>query len=210
MVLQLRRWLPDWVIVVVVDSPYAVPDLHHRCQRLPNPVTVITRLRLDAALYDPPPERTAATKGQPRRKGTRQPTLAARVSDPRTAWERMSVRCYGGTQREVEVPSETALWYHGGLPTVPVRWVLIRDPPGHFDPQAPLATDQSLTPPQIVEWFVLRWQLEVTFHEARCRFRLETDPVFRAKTDPPLGEPGPANQGGNRADPPLAIFSRRR
>jgi hypothetical protein len=173
MILQLRRWLPDRAIVVVADNAYAVLDLLTRCQRLANPVTVVTRLRLDAALHDPPPERTPKTRGRPRRKGKRQPTLATRASDPRTAWETLTVRWYGGSERTIAVATGTALWCHAGI-LVPLRWVLIRDPDGRFGPQALLSTDQSLAPRQIVEWFVLRWQLEVTFHEARSHLGVET------------------------------------
>lgn len=60
-----------------------------------------------------------------------------------------------------------------GVPFGP-RWVVIRDPEGKFDPQALLCTDQALAPQQIIEWFVLRWQLEVTFHEARTSLGVET------------------------------------
>ena len=135
---------------------------------------VITRLRLDAALYDPAPVRPAGTKGRPRRKGKRQPTLQARLSDPQTRWQTLTVRWYGGTLRTIEVATATAVWYHGGLPPVPLRWVLIRDPTGHFDPQALLSTDLDTTAQQIVEWFVLRWQLDVTFHEVRTHLGVET------------------------------------
>jgi len=71
-------------------------------------------------------------------------------------------------------PDRAAVWYHGGLPPVPLRWVLIRDPTGHFDPQALLSTDLATTAQQIVEWFVLRWQLDVTFHEVRTHLGVET------------------------------------
>jgi hypothetical protein len=84
------------------------------------------------------------------------------------------VRWYGGTTRQVELASGTALWYHSGLPVVPLRWVLIRDPLDQFAPQALLCTDQSVAAVQIVEWFVLRWQLEVTFQEARAHLGVET------------------------------------
>ncbi len=190
MILQLRRWLSDRTLVVVADSAYAVLGLLARCQRLARPVTVVTRLRLDAALYDPPPERTQGTRGRPRTKGQRQPTLQARLSDPQTIWHSLTVRWYGGVERPVEIATGTALWYHGGMPTVPLRWVLIRDPQGQFDPQALLCTDQDILPPQIVEWFVLRWQLEVTFHEARTHLGVETQRQWSdlaiARTTPAL------------------------
>lgn len=174
MLLQLRRWLPDRTLVAVADSTYAALDLLAACARLPNPVAVITRLRLDAALYDPAPARPPGTVGRPRKKGARQPTLAARLADPRTVWQALTVRWYGGTERALEVATATAVWYHGGLPPVSLRWVLIRDPTGELDPQALLGTDAAVSAPQIVEWFVLRWQLEVTFHEARAHLGVET------------------------------------
>lgn len=55
MIVQLRRWLPTRAIVLVGDSAYAALDFLHHCQSLPHPVTVITRLRLDAGLYEPAP-----------------------------------------------------------------------------------------------------------------------------------------------------------
>jgi hypothetical protein len=174
MIRQLRRWLPGRYLVVVADSSYAVLELLGCAIGLREPVTVITRLRLDAALYDPAPARKAGTKGRPRKKGARQPTLEARLADPTTGWETLTVAWYGGQQRMVEVTSGTAIWYHNGLPPVPVRWVLLRDPQAQFLPQALLCTDQAVSASQIIEWFVLRWQVEVTLHEVRTHLGVET------------------------------------
>ena len=75
---------------------------------------------------------------------------------------------YDGTTRTMEVTSQTAAWYHWGKPSIPIRWVLIRDPEGELDTQALLCTDQSVAPAQILEWFLLRWQLKVTYQEVRA------------------------------------------
>ena len=174
MLCQLRRWLPDQYVVAVADSTYAALALLAACARLRNPVVVITRLRLDAALYAPAPDRPPGTVGRPRKKGARQPTLAERLQDRQTTWQALTVRWYGGTERAIEVATATAVWYHRGRPPVALRWVLIRDPAGDFDPQALLCTDPTVSAQQIVEWFVLRWQLEVTFHEARAHLGVET------------------------------------
>jgi hypothetical protein len=174
MIRQLRRWLPDRKLVVVADSSYAVLELLADVAELAQPVTVITRLRLDAALYDPAPPRKAGTKGRPRLKGTRQPTLTARLAAADTGWERLPLAWYGGCTVTRDVATGTAVWYHGGLPPVTLRWVLIRDPAGRADPQALLSTDPERSAPQIIEWFVWRWQLEVTFHEARAHLGIET------------------------------------
>ncbi len=175
MLLQLRRWLPDRTLVVVADSGYAVLALLARCAGLANPLTVITRLRLDAALYEPAPPREPGRMGRPRKKGRRLPTLAARLADPATAWTTSTVaNWYGQGERSVELASGTAVWYHSGLPPVPIRWVLIRDPQGQFAPQALLCTDLTVEPAQVLAWFVLRWQLEVTFEEVRRHLGVET------------------------------------
>jgi len=60
----------------------------------------------------------------------------------------------------IALASETAVWYHTGLPPVPIRWVLIRDPQERFATQALLCTDLTVTPQQIIAWFVRRWQME--------------------------------------------------
>jgi DDE superfamily endonuclease len=174
MIAQVRRWLPDRTLVVVADSSYAVLELLASCLGLPTPVIMITRLRLDAALYDPAPPRQKGKRGAPRKKGERQPTLTQRLGEPKMTWDTLTLAWYGRTTRMVELASGTAVWYHAGLPVVPIRWVLIRDGRGKFDPQALLSTDLSLSAQQIVEWFVLRWQLEVTFEEARAHLGIET------------------------------------
>jgi hypothetical protein len=175
LLLVVRRWWPERAIVAVADSSYAALEFLAACRSWRNPVTVVTRLRLDAALYDPAPPRRPRQTGRPRLKGQRRPTLAAVAADPRTVWTEITVaHWYGTGERTVEVASATAVWYHSGLPPVPLRWVLIRDPQGHFATQALLCTDLASTPAQILAWFVQRWQLEVTFEEARRHLGLES------------------------------------
>ncbi len=97
----------------------------------------------------------------PRQKGKRLPTLAARATDPATDWQAVTVTdWYGKGERTIELTAETAVWYHSGLPPVPIRWVLIRDPHGKFATQALLCTDLTVIPEQIIAWFVRRWQME--------------------------------------------------
>jgi hypothetical protein len=175
LLLVVRRWQPARAIVAVADSSYAALAFLAACRSWPNPVTVVTRLRLDAALYEPAPPRPPGQVGRPRRKGERLPTLAATAADPKTSWTSVTVAdWYGQGERTVEVASDAAVWYHGGMPTVPLRWVLVRDPQGAFATQALLCTDQEAKPEQILAWFVLRWQLEVTFEEARRHLGVET------------------------------------
>lgn len=171
---QLRRWLPDRDLVVVADSTYAVLALLADAAGLPQPVTMVTRLRLDAALYDPAPAREPGTKGRPRVKGERQVTLATRLLDPATTWETLTVPWYGGGTAPVEAATGTASWYHAGAPPVALRWVLLRAPAKQFEPHALLSTDPTVPPARIITWFVARWPLEVTCHEVRAHRGVET------------------------------------
>jgi DDE superfamily endonuclease len=175
LLLVVRRWWPERPIVAVADSGYAALELLAACRSWRTPVSVVTRLRLDAALYEPAPPRRPRQNGRPRLKGARLPTLAAVAADAGTAWAEVTVaHWYGAGDRTVEVVTDTAVWYHTGLPPVPLRWVLIRDPEGKFATQALLCTDQAATPEQILGWFVQRWQLEVTFEEVRRHLGVET------------------------------------
>ena len=123
-------------------------------------------------------------------KGPRRPTLKELLHVPDPPWLTASVSWYDGTIRTLELASQTAVWYHHGKPPVPIRWVLIRDPQGELDTQALLCTDETVAPTQILEWFVLRWQLEVTCQEARAHLGVETQRQWSdraiARTTPAL------------------------
>src|SRR3954452_10524161 len=68
---QVRRGLPQRALIVVADSSYAALELLAWCARQARPVMVITRLRLDAALYRPAPARRPGQRGPRRLKGQR-------------------------------------------------------------------------------------------------------------------------------------------
>ncbi|MCH8061202.1 MAG: transposase [Chloroflexi bacterium] len=190
MIIQLRRWLPDRSLVIVGDSSYAVLDLLRFCQSLNHPVTFVTRLRLDAALHEPAPPRRPGQIGRPRLKGRRLPTLKQLLDEPTTCWMTLAVKWYDSTTRRLQIASDTAVWYNRGKGPVSIRWVLIRDPLGELKPQALLCTDLGVDPVQIIDWFVLRWQLEVTFQEVRTHLGVETQRQWSdraiARTTPAL------------------------
>jgi DDE superfamily endonuclease len=187
LLIRLARWLPDRAVVAVADSTYAAINLldavrHH--------LTLVTRLRLDARLFDPPPPRRPGTKGRPRVSGPRQPSLIKRLADPATAWQRIKVTgWYGRRDRWLDIASGTALWYHPGK-RVPIRWVLVRDVAGEFEPQAFLCTNLDVDPRDVLGWFVRRWSMEVTFAEVRRHLGVETQRQWSdqaiARTTPAL------------------------
>jgi len=170
---QTRRWLPGRDLVLVGDRGFAALAFLDALRR--TRITTITRLRLDAALYEPAPPRLPSTIGRPRKKGARLPTLSEVLKAENTLWQPVQViGWYGAGERTIEIASATAVWRHSGLPVVPIRWVLIRDPENRFAPQALLCTDLDRDPTQIVGWFLRRWQVEVTFQETRSHLGVET------------------------------------
>jgi DDE superfamily endonuclease len=176
----VHRWYPDRALVVVGDSGYAALDFLAATRTA---ATVVTRLRLDARLFAPPPPRRPGQKGRPRVKGERFPTLAQRAAAPDTPWQPLQVPVwYGERNRVLQIVSDTAVWHHPGAPIVPLRWVLIRDPQGAFPTQALLCTDLNVAPAQIIAWFVQRWQMESTFHAARAHLGMETGRGWTERT----------------------------
>jgi hypothetical protein len=170
-----RRWLPQQPLVLVTDGALISVKLALACLHLPQPVTFVSRLHFNIRLFDPPPPRRPGHRGQPRLRGDRQPTLDARLHDPATAWIRQVVPWYGGGERTVEYFSATGLWHtpkERGM--VPLRYVLVRDPHGSFAPAALCCTDPSVAAVQIIAWYVLRWNVEVTFQEVRAHLGMET------------------------------------
>ena len=182
---QVCRWLPEKPIIFVTDGGYAALELLDWCVRVSRKRTIehplatlsfITRLRLDASLYQPAPKQTTKAKnGRPRLKGERLPTLEQRLKNRRTKWQKATLPWYGvaGTQREIEYASATAIWYHSGMVPVPIRWVLIRDPAKRFEPQALLCTNQKLPAEEVLRAVVRRWQMEVTFEEVHAHLGLD-------------------------------------
>lgn len=173
MLRTVQRWQPTRQMVIVADSGFAALELLAAVSS--HALSVVTRLRLDAALYEPAPPRASGRLGRPRKKGRRLPTLATVATDPTTSWQRVTVALwYGQANRTIEVASAVAMWFHSGMPPVFLRWVLIRDPQGRFKTQALLSTNPQATATEIVQWFVQRWQLEVTFEEVRAHLGVES------------------------------------
>ena len=182
--------------MLVGDDAYSVLDFLSSCNQMKNPVTVVTRLRLDAALYEPAPEGKAGQMGRPRVVGDSLPkleTFSKEENRENAAWQKIIVpRWYSQENREVEVISASCLWRHPGKTPVPIRYVLIRDPEGKFDTQALLCTNLSAEPVQVLAWFVQRWQREETFQEVRTHLGVETR---RQWTDLAIARTTPALMG---------------
>jgi DDE superfamily endonuclease len=82
--LQIRLWLPDRYIVLVADSAFAAIEF---LAAVRNHVCVVTRLRLDANLFDFPPQKRKG-RGRPPIKGKPMRKLSGVLKDRRVCWQR--------------------------------------------------------------------------------------------------------------------------
>ena len=80
-ILLIKRWLPERSLVFVGDSSFAALDF---LTAVKDKVTVVTRLRLDAALSKSTAARKPGQLGRPRKKGVRLPALQAVIENPQT------------------------------------------------------------------------------------------------------------------------------
>ena len=174
MIEKVRSWQPDHEIALVGDGSYAAVPLIQRCQRLKRPPKLVSRLRLDACLHDFPGPQPKGKRGPKPKKGVRLPSLAVRLTDPKTQWQKLKVFWYGGEEKEIEIVTDVCLWYRRGLTPVPIRWVLLRCPEGSFKPQAFFCSDPQIPAAQMLAWFIARWNIEVTFEELRAHLGFET------------------------------------
>lgn len=184
----VRRWLRTERLVLVTDGGLIAVRLGLRCTRFAAPVTFVSRLHLNIRLFDPP---AASQRKNAAPVGVRQPTLATRLHDPQTQWIHQTVAWYGGKQRPVAYVTGTALWRTPGEhQPLPLRWVLVRDPQHKFKSAAFCCTDLSASPEQIIAWYVLRWNVEVTFEESRAHLGVESQRQWSetaiARTTPAL------------------------
>jgi hypothetical protein len=171
-ILQMRRWIgPERKIVIVADSAFACREICKTCRK--HNITFCSQLRLDASLYDFPPNQKAK-RGRPRIVGQRLPTLATLLHDKKQRWMRILAPWYNGKTKQLEVLTGTCLWYHNSVGGVPVRWILTRDLTGINKPIAILVTDFTICAEQAIAFFVGRWSIETTFQEINQHFSLET------------------------------------
>ena len=106
MIDKVRHWQPGREIMLVGDDSYAAIVLVQRCQRLKKPVKLVSRLRLDARLFDFPGHQPKSKRGPKPKKGERQPKLSQQLEDPKTDWKELKIILYGThTRARPSLPS---------------------------------------------------------------------------------------------------------
>ena len=171
MVRCVSRWLNRAPWILVGDGAYACMALAKVCVK--SGATLISRLRLDAQLYEFPDVKPAGKRGRNQIKGNRI-QLRALLADPSQTWETLMVKWYGGEQKTIECITFECLWYHAGELPLMLRIVLVKTPGGKNEADTFFSTNTANSPMQIIERFVLRWNIEVTFEETRAHLGIET------------------------------------
>lgn len=183
------RWLEGRAWILIGDGGYACMHLAWSCVK--NQVTLISRLRLDAQLYEFPKPVPAGKRGRKPLKGKRI-YLKDLVDDEEQDWIEREIPWYGGQKKKVKLLSKICLWYQSGKTPLPLRYVLVVDPEGKNRSEAFFSTDVNVSPEKIIEWFVLRWSIEVTFQEVREHLGVETQ---RQWSDKAIGRTTPLLMG---------------
>jgi hypothetical protein len=181
MVRQVRRWLGRHKSFILVgDGGFAAVQLALDCIRYG--VTLVSRLKMNACLFDFPTEKIPGKKGRPPSKGVRLKNFKQMLSLNNLPWKEVEIIGYNGIKRLVRYISDTCMWGANGSMPIPIRWVLVVDPTGELGPLPLMSTDPLMTPEQMVELYVARWSIEVMFEETREHLGIETQRQWSDKS----------------------------
>jgi hypothetical protein len=172
MMKQVRRWVTDRCIILIGDGGFSCIRLAHECIKAR--VTVISRLRPDSRLFEFPGEQPSDKRGPKPQKGERITKLKDLANDSTQDWKESYVRWYGQSVKFIRYLTGVNLWHTPGEKPIVIRWVLVVDPNEKHKPEAFFSTDAELSAIKIVEYYVLRWNVDVTFEESRRHLGIET------------------------------------
>jgi hypothetical protein len=186
MLIQVVRWLGDVPIILVGDGGFACGKLAWRCLKLK--ICLVSRLKMNARLYDIPSERSSKKRGRRKIKGSKLYSFKEMIGMPDLGWKEIIIEGYGNRQKKIKYISNVSLWGGDGFRPVPIRWVLVVDPEKELDPLPLMCTDFQLCPEKIIALYIQRWNLEVTFEEVREHLGVETQ---RQWSDKAIGRTTP-------------------
>lgn len=162
MIKQVVSWLrvlgSQAKLLVVFDGAYAAYELVTSLVKLN--ITVISRLRSNAKLFDLPPVREPGTRGRPRKYGVNRIDLSKR-SKHKKGWQSISYVCRGAA---------VLRHYKSFLATTsiadsPIRVVIVRFDNG--ETAAYFSTDPNMSVEMILETVAGRWAIEEFFHDTK-------------------------------------------
>jgi len=167
------RWVGSITSIIMVgDGGFACGALAWQCYKLR--ITLVSRLKMNARLYEFAPLEKENKRGRKKIKGDRLFSFKEMSVMSDLGWKEAVITCYGGKNKRIRYICDTHLWGVDGFQPIPIKWVLVVDPEGDLDPLPLMSTDFSMPPERIIELYILRWNLEVTFREVREHLGVET------------------------------------
>jgi hypothetical protein len=152
MIEKVAGWVPNRTLRVLGDSEYAGRSVS---RELPHNVHLISRMTMNAALYEVPPQHPGG-RGRRRKKGKRLPSPLQMAEDRPSPWIKTTLRLYG-KRVSVWYKHVDALWYSSAGQRL-LRIVVVRDPARRRHDDCFFSTDRTLPPPEILTTFSLRWR----------------------------------------------------
>ena len=175
MVQLLASWVPERKLAVLGDTAYCCAEVG---RSLPDNADLVGAMRPDAALTALPAPKPKGQRGRRRIRGERLPTPAEIARNDAIPWQTTTVRIYGRTQ-QIQYKTFTAQWYrvcHGRL----LRIVVVRVQTGAIDCRVYFSTDPTMSAEQVLQYYALRWPIEVTFRDLKQHLGF-ADPPSRTR-----------------------------
>ena len=145
-------------LIVIADGLYAKTTLVRYC--ISENITMISRLRCDAALYQKPQKEKTSKRGRPRKYGAR--ISLHQLTKQKDQFNQYTLKLYGENHR-LRMRSFQALWKPAGaMIKVVMVYLDHAKTPGYF-----FSTDLSVSDIQIVKWIAARWSIETLFDDLK-------------------------------------------
>jgi hypothetical protein len=173
MVWELATWFPERCWRLAADGAYASLAKRGlpRCE-------LTSRMRRDAALYDPPPKTRTRQRGRPRKKGRRLPT-PEEMAQTLSGWKRLTLNLRGKRVPRLTYTHQV-LWYEV-CPDRAVLLVICRDPKGKEPDDFFFTTDLSASATQVIEQYGGRWSIEDTFKNVKQHLGGQDPQVWKSQ-----------------------------
>lgn len=170
----IKKWLTQRKLLFCADGAFFTHAISAHSQKLGVPL--IGRFRWNARLFEEPPLANKK-RGRPRKVGQRIPDLKTLRDDPTTEWKQATVQWYYGTTKQIEYCSGVTLWYNRCDAPVKLRWVIVRGLDNSTNGIVLACTEwdeSNMSVETIINTFVERWNIEVTFEEVKARVGMGT------------------------------------
>jgi len=179
MVMQLVRWAPAVPFILLGDGGFACAKLAWAC--FENNIALVSRLKMSAGIYALPGELPPGKRGRKLKKGIGLISFKEMLKMEDLPWKEVEIAGYDGKRKKVQYSTNTSMRGADGFCPIAIRWVLVRDPTGEMDPLPLMSTEVNLSAIKMMELYVDRWGLEVTFQEAREHLGAETQKQWSDK-----------------------------